>query len=105
MGDRKPSDDLKEGLFLLFRAARGMAKDVDTSKVEQAVSGGAKELVRVINNVGKTLSTELEKTFGDDEKGDAPGTSDTRGGEAHRNDAPGQDDGGRGSGNGSGDGH
>ena len=77
MGDRKPSDDLKEGLFLLFRAARGMARDLDTSKVEktvsETVSGGAKELVRVINNVGKTLSNELEKTFGDEQEGKAPG--------------------------------
>jgi hypothetical protein len=69
MTDRKPSDDLKEGLSLLFRAARGAAKEVskelDTAKVEQAINTGARELARTIENVGKSLSNELDKTFKD----------------------------------------
>ena len=76
MADRKPSDDLKEGLFLLYKAARGAAKEIDSSKVEQTlqtgatkvektIQSGARELARVIGNVGKTLSGELEKTFSD----------------------------------------
>jgi hypothetical protein len=69
MTDRKPSDDLKEGLFLLFRAARGAAqevsKEIDATKVEKAINTGARELARAIENVGKSLSSELEKTFQD----------------------------------------
>jgi hypothetical protein len=69
MTDRKPSEDLKQGLFLLFRAARGAAqevsKEIDTAKVEKAINTGARELARVIENVGKSLSSELEKTFQD----------------------------------------
>jgi len=65
MSERKPSDDLKEGLFLLFRAARGAAKEIDASKVEHAVNSGARGLARAIENVGKTLSSELEKSFAD----------------------------------------
>lgn len=74
MSDRKPSEDLKEGLFLLYRAARGAAKELDTTKVEKTVNAGARELARVIENVGKSLSSELEKTFADkdDEKKDPP---------------------------------
>ena len=95
MADRKPSDDLKEGLFLLFKAARGAAKELDTAKVEKGlhsgaakvektIQGGARELARVIENVGKTLSGELEKTFSDKDPADdekkprAPGTPPTK---------------------------
>ena len=87
MAERKPSDDLKEGLFLLFKAARGAAKEFDTTKVEQqlqsgarkvekTVESGARELARVIGNVGKTLGSELEKTFTDKDPpgGEGPGT-------------------------------
>ena len=84
MAERKPSDDLKDGLFLLFKAARGAAKEFDTTrieksigsqakKVEKTVESGVRELGRVIGNVGKTLGNELEKTFSDrDSPPDAP---------------------------------
>jgi hypothetical protein len=67
MADRKPTDDLREGLFLLYRAARGaakgVAKEIDASRVEKAVNEGASELARVVTTIGKTLGSELEKTF------------------------------------------
>lgn len=85
MAARKPTDDLKEGLFLLYRAARGAAREIDTKKIERALTDGTRELARVMNNVGNTLNAELEKTFGvthhdsppasnrnDDSKGNGP---------------------------------
>jgi hypothetical protein len=73
MSERKPSEDLKEGLSLLFRAARGAAqevsKELDVQKVERVINTGARELARAIENVGKSLNDELEKNF---EKGEQP---------------------------------
>jgi hypothetical protein len=75
MADRKPTDDLREGLFLLYRAAKGVAKEaareIDATKVEKAVNEGATELARVVTTIGKTLGSELEKTFS---HRDEPGT-------------------------------
>jgi hypothetical protein len=64
MSERRPIDDLKDGFSLIFRAARGMAKDIQPDKVDHAMNTGAKELVRVINTVGRALGAELEKNFG-----------------------------------------
>jgi hypothetical protein len=64
MTERKPVDDLKEGLGLLFRAARGIAKDVTPEVAEQKVADGARELVRIVNDVGRAIGGELEKSFG-----------------------------------------
>lgn len=72
MSERKPSDDLKEGLGLLFRAARGLAKEATPETAERAVSDGARELVRIVNDVGRAIGTELEKSFGGAPKAPAP---------------------------------
>jgi hypothetical protein len=64
MTERKPVDDLKEGFGLLFRAARGIAKEVTPEVAEQKVADGARELVRIVNDVGRAIGTELEKSFG-----------------------------------------
>ncbi len=63
MTDRTPKDDLKEGLGLLFRAAKGIAKDVSADKAEKAMYDGGNELVRVLSKVGKTVGDELSKAF------------------------------------------
>lgn len=76
MTERKPSDDLKEGLGLLFRAARGMAKDVTPEKAEKLMHDGGIELVRVLNTVGRAIGTELEKSFGDKPAEDAKAQHD-----------------------------
>ena len=43
MSDEKPKpvDDLKQGLNLLFRAAKGAVDKIPTDKIESAVKGGA----------------------------------------------------------------
>ena len=76
MSDRKPADDLKDGLGLLFRAARGFAREVAkddiTEKAEKTIQDGMTEVVRAINSVGKTIGSELEKNFGGGSSKDPP---------------------------------
>lgn len=58
-------DDLKEGLGLLWRAARKTAteirKDLDRSSVGKAVDDAGRELVRAASNVVGFLGAELKK--------------------------------------------
>lgn len=68
MSEHKPSDDLKEGLSLIFRAARGVVKEIDPNKIEQTIQNGARGLARAIESAGKTLSDELDKSFAEQEK-------------------------------------
>lgn len=74
MTDRKPTDDLKDGLALIFRAARGavheVSKDLDVRKVETAINTGAQALARTIEEAGKSLNQELEKSFRKGETGE-----------------------------------
>jgi hypothetical protein len=59
--DPKPYDDLREGLGLIFRAARKASERLNTTKVDETVAKGAKGAVRFINQVGRTIGAELEK--------------------------------------------
>jgi len=59
--DRKPSEDLKEGLSLLFRAARGAAKQVDVSKIDKTLDKAFTEVVRVAGTVGRVVGDELNR--------------------------------------------
>ena len=65
MTERKPSDDLKEGLGMLFRAARNATKDLSAEKAEKAIYDSGSELGRVLSNVGKAMGDELSKAFGE----------------------------------------
>lgn len=60
----KPLDDLKQGLNLLFRAAKGavetVAEKVPTEKIEEAATNAVKEVGRAVESVG----TEIEKAVG-----------------------------------------
>lgn len=60
----KPFDDLKQGLGLLFRAAKGavetVAEKVPTEKIEEAATDAVKEVGRALETVG----TEIEKAIG-----------------------------------------
>lgn len=60
----KPLDDLKQGLGLLFRAAKGavetVAEKVPTEKIEEAATDAVKEVGRALETVG----TEIEKAIG-----------------------------------------
>jgi hypothetical protein len=64
---KTPSEELKQGLGHLFRAAKGFARelnrDLTVSTVEKTVREGATELVRAVASVSKRVSDELEKNF------------------------------------------
>ncbi len=47
----KPVDDLKQGLNLLFRAAKGAVDKIPTDKIEGAMRDGATEIDKVVTNV------------------------------------------------------
>lgn len=55
----KPLDDLKEGLGLLFRAAKGAVESLPTDKVE----GVAKDAVKEVGRAFETIGNELDKAF------------------------------------------
>lgn len=55
----KPVDDLKQGLNLLFRAAKGAVEKIPTEKIEGAVMDGAKEVGKAF----ETVATEIDKVI------------------------------------------
>lgn len=61
MTERKPSEDLKEGFGLLFRAAKTWGRGLTPEKIEATFETGAREVVKAVTTVGKAVSTELEK--------------------------------------------
>ncbi len=56
----KPVDDLKEGLGLLFRAAKGAVEKLPTDKLEDV----AKDAVKEVGRAFESLGNELEKVVG-----------------------------------------
>jgi hypothetical protein len=65
-----PKEDLKDGLGLLWRAARktasGLRKDLDRTNVGRALDDAGRELVRAATNVVTRLGSELKKAQGQD---------------------------------------
>lgn len=61
MSDDKPNpvDDLKQGLGLLFRAAKGAVERLPTDKVEDVAKDAAKEVARAFESLGQ----EVEKVI------------------------------------------
>jgi hypothetical protein len=61
MSDEKPKpvDDLKQGLNLLFRAAKGAVDKIPTDKIEGALKDGAKEVGKAF----ETVANEVDKVF------------------------------------------
>lgn len=55
----KPVDDLKQGLGLLFRAAKGAVEKIPTDKIESAVKDGAKEVGKAF----ETVATEIDQVI------------------------------------------
>jgi hypothetical protein len=55
----KPIDDLKQGLGLLFRAAKGAVDKIPTEKIEGAVKDGAKEVSKAV----EAVANEVDKVF------------------------------------------
>ncbi len=59
--DPKPADDLRDGLGLLFRAAKNLAKDITPDRTEKMISDTGGELLRVVTVVGTAVGTQLGK--------------------------------------------
>ena len=59
--ERKPSEDLKEGLGLIFRAARTAAKRVDVASIDKGLDKAVTQVTRVVSSVGRVVSDELNR--------------------------------------------
>jgi hypothetical protein len=56
----KPVDDLKEGLGLLFRAAKGAVERLPTDKLEK-LEDVAKDAAREVGRAFESIGNEIEK--------------------------------------------
>jgi hypothetical protein len=54
-----PGQDVRKAFGLLYRAAKTAVDQLPTRKVEEAVTMGAKEVGRAIENVASTLEKEI----------------------------------------------
>jgi hypothetical protein len=76
MSDEKPKsdpvDDLKQGLGLLFRAAKGAVEKLPTDKVEDVAKDAAKEVARAFETIGH----EVEKVISPNKKSSQPPPAD-----------------------------
>lgn len=60
-GDKpRPVDDLKQGLGLLFRAAKGAVESLPTDKLEK-LEDVAKDAAREVGRAFESLGNEIEK--------------------------------------------
>jgi len=59
--ERKPSEDLVEGLGLIFRAAKKAAKQVDVSKIDKGLDKAVSQATRVVTTVGRAVSDEINR--------------------------------------------
>jgi hypothetical protein len=57
--ERKPKEDLKEGLGLIFRAAKGAVKQVDIGKIDKELDKAISQVGRVVSNVGRVVGDEI----------------------------------------------
>lgn len=55
----KPVDDLKEGLGLLFRAAKGAVQSLPTDKVETVAKDAVKEVNRAFESLGAEIQSAI----------------------------------------------
>ncbi|AKV03827.1 hypothetical protein AKJ09_10490 [Labilithrix luteola] len=64
MSEDKPNpvNDLKQGLGLLFRAAKGAVEQLPTDKIEEAVKEGAKEVGKAFESIGNEIDKVFHKT-------------------------------------------
>ncbi len=68
----KPLDDLKEGLGLLFRAAKGAVEKIPTDKAEEVAKDAAKEMGRAVETIGGEVEKLWNKATGAEKKGTPP---------------------------------
>ncbi|MBK6698203.1 MAG: hypothetical protein IPG50_39370 [Myxococcales bacterium] len=62
MSDAKkpdPIEDVREGLGLLFRAAKSVISELPTQKIEETVVTGVKEVGRAVETVASTIEREV----------------------------------------------
>lgn len=61
--DKKPDpiEDVRKGLGLLFRAAKGAVEKIPTKDVEQLVVTSAREVGRALENVAKSVEREVSR--------------------------------------------
>jgi hypothetical protein len=61
MPDEKPNpiEDIRQGLGLLFRAAKTTLEKSPTGEIEEAVNSGAKEVGRAIENVTQAVEEQI----------------------------------------------
>ncbi len=65
MSDKpKPVDDLKEGLGLIFRAAKGAVERLPTDKLEDVAKDAVKEVGRAFESLGSEIEKVVEKVSG-----------------------------------------
>jgi hypothetical protein len=78
MPDDKPNpiEDVRKGLGLLFRAARGAVEKLPTKELEEVVVTSAREVGRALENVGKTIEREVTRVKDDLKPGGPPRTDD-----------------------------
>jgi hypothetical protein len=78
MSDEKPKsdpvDDLKQGLGLLFRAAKGAVEKLPTDKVEDVAKDAAKEVARAFETIGH----EVERVISPNKKSSQPPPADAK---------------------------
>jgi hypothetical protein len=95
----KPLDDLKQGLGLLFRAAKGAVDSLPKGKIEDVVKDGAKEVGKAFESLGSEIDKAWNKATGTspppaDAQGNpgAPHAPHAPEGEAKEPEAPSYDD-------------
>lgn len=54
-----PTDDLRKGLGLLFRAAKTVVADLPTGKLEEAILNGVRDVGRAVENVATSIEREV----------------------------------------------
>jgi len=77
MSDDKsdPVDDLKQGLGLLFKAAKKTVEKLPTEKIEGVAKDAAKEVSRAFETVGSEVQKAINKATGSEPPpGPPPGT-------------------------------
>lgn len=77
-GKSKPVDDLKEGLNLLFRAAKGAVERLPTNKLEDVAKDAVKEVGRALESIGTELDKALGRGAGAPPPGHDPPPASTR---------------------------
>ena len=70
----KPLDDLKAGLGLLFRAAKGAAEKLPIDKVEEVAKDAAKELGKAVETIGDEADKLYKRATGSEQPAKAPET-------------------------------